>query len=160
RTKRSPLRRKAATSTCYETCVADVEAGAAKPERSTAPHLAPPRSAIPAPRSPSDERSVKRPSRGVVLFAAFLGILLPGVARSDRTRVVIVLIDGLDASLVGPELMPTVWSLAHGQAGWAMFYPHGSAVMPTVTNTNHASILTGTYASAHGIVGNEIPNRD
>src|SRR5262249_16166814 len=87
-------------------------------------------------------------------------VVAPAVAQSKRPRVVIVLIDGLDASRVGPELMPTLWALAHGHGGSATFYPNGRAVMPTVTNTNHASILTGTYRAAHGIVGNEIPNRD
>src|SRR5262249_54142231 len=138
--------------------VADVEAGPVQPDRSTARPV-PPRSALEA---SLETRRSRRPRvlLPLALFAPFLGVVPRPVAESKRPRVVVVLIDGLDASRMGPELMPTVWSLAHGHGGSATFYPHGRAVMPTVTNTNHASILTGTHPAAHGIVGNEIPNRD
>jgi hypothetical protein len=75
-------------------------------------------------------------------------------AGESRPRVVIVLIDGLDAAHLTEAFLPTVWGLANGQEGASTFYTAARAVMPTLTNTNHVAIMTGVYADAHGIVGN------
>jgi phosphonoacetate hydrolase len=90
--------------------------------------------------------------RRVILALAFLLTAHPvaGASTFDGLRVYIVLIDGLGASLLSANLTPTLWRLAHR----GTFYPHGRAVMPTLTNPNHASIMTGVYPQAHGIVAN------
>lgn len=102
-------------------------------------------------------RGARRPGGGGVLAGVLLGaaLVLGGVAdAAPRPRVAIVLIDGLDARRFAEALMPTVWGLATGAGAAGAFYPDARAVMPTVTNTNHVSIMTGAYAEAHGIVGN------
>jgi hypothetical protein len=75
------------------------------------------------------------------------------------SRVYIVLVDGLDASFVGEQLTPNLWQLATEPTARGAFYPHAQAVMPSVTTPNHAAIMTGTYAAAHGIVGNFLWDR-
>jgi hypothetical protein len=107
-----------------------------------------------------DARPAERPRRawrGLVALAAAL--LVGGGVRSDAgaaptPRVYIVIVDGLDARRLTEELTPALFALARGGAHRTTFYPEGRAVMPTVTNTNHAAVVTGTYAAAHGIVGN------
>jgi phosphonoacetate hydrolase len=47
-----------------------------------------------------------------------------------------------------------LWALIHDARQRTTFYPDAHAVMPSVTNTNHAAIMTATYAEANGIVGN------
>ena len=79
-----------------------------------------------------------------------LGCAAESAAGSLGPRVYIVLIDGLGADQVAAERSPTLWRLAHS----GTFYPHGHAVMPTLTNPNHASIVTGVYVQAHGIIAN------
>lgn len=73
---------------------------------------------------------------------------------AGRPAVVLVVVDGLDADFVTPALTPTIWKLAHGGQARSVFYPRATAVMPSVTNANHASLVSGTYPEAHGIVGN------
>jgi hypothetical protein len=90
---------------------------------------------------------------------ALLSLLLSTPAHAQRTRVYIVIVDGLDAAAVSEASTPTLWRLAHGGSEPATFYPHGRAVMPAVTTTNHAAILTGSYAAAHGIVANQLWDR-
>src|SRR5271169_5520451 len=77
-------------------------------------------------------------------------------AAATRTRVYVVLVDGLNASAVAEPLMPTLWSVAHSHDGHATFYSNAHAVMPTVTNPNHAALLTASYPAANGIVGNHM----
>ena len=72
----------------------------------------------------------------------------------------IVLVDGFDGRWLNEQLTPTLWALTHGGEARATFYPEARAVMPTVTNTNHAAVMTGAYAGAHGIVGNALWDHD
>jgi hypothetical protein len=88
-----------------------------------------------------------------------LCLLLLARTADAAVRVYIVLIDGLDARFVNAELTPTLWALGHGGKDHATFYPDARAVMPSVTNTNHAAIMTAAYAGAHGIVGNALSDR-
>jgi len=81
------------------------------------------------------------------------------VAAPARTRVYIVLIDGLNASALTEQLTPTLWALAHGHGERATYYAAAHAVMPTVTNTNHAALLTASYPAANGIIGNRMVDR-
>jgi hypothetical protein len=97
-----------------------------------------------------------------VRFALFAIAYLLATATGTLgagTRVYIVLIDGLDASFVGASLTPNLWQLATGPGTRRTFYPHASAVMPSVTTTNHVAIITGTYAQANGIVANVLWDR-
>ncbi|MGH7898939.1 MAG: alkaline phosphatase family protein, partial [Candidatus Binatia bacterium] len=75
-------------------------------------------------------------------------------AEAGKPRVYVVLIDGLDARVVSADATPALWQLSRS----GTFYPRGRAVMPTVTNTNHVSIVTGAYPEAHGITGNRYWN--
>ena len=82
--------------------------------------------------------------------------LLANSAAAAGPRVYIVLIDGFDARRLNQQTTPTLWGLAHGHA---TFYPDGRSAMPSVTNTNHAALMTAAYAGANGIVGNSFWER-
>jgi predicted AlkP superfamily pyrophosphatase or phosphodiesterase len=85
-----------------------------------------------------------------LLLFATVGVALGG----ERPAIVLLVVDGLDARFVTPALTPTIWRLGHGGQARSVFYPRALAVMPSVTNANHASLVTGAYPEAHGIVGN------
>lgn len=85
--------------------------------------------------------------------------LVAAAGAVERTRVYVVLVDGLDAAFVSEALTPTLWGLARGPGGAATFYPAGRAVMPSVTTTNHAAVMTASYTAAHGLVGNRTSDR-
>jgi hypothetical protein len=76
------------------------------------------------------------------------------VDAADAPKVIVALMDGLDPEAISPELTPALWALRTDPAARTTVIADGRAVMPSVTNTNHASILTGAYAEAHGITGN------
>jgi type I phosphodiesterase/nucleotide pyrophosphatase len=98
--------------------------------------------------------------RRVVLWLLIcVGVGTAAASAAERPRVYVVLVDGLDASLVNDQLTPTLWQLIHGGRDRTTFYPQGRSVMPTVTNTNHAALMTAAYAAAHGIVGNFLWDR-
>src|SRR5689334_6047649 len=85
-----------------------------------------------------------------------LVLILPVAARlaaaADRPHVYLVIVDGLDARLATPERLPRVGEvLAHEPASSRLV---ADAVMPTRTNPNHVSLVTGVYPAAHGITGN------
>jgi hypothetical protein len=87
------------------------------------------------------------------ILAAF--VLWAGIAlAAARPHVVLVVVDGLDSRAVAAALTPTIWSLGYGREPRGVFYPRANAVLPSVTNANHASLFTGVYPVAHGIVGN------
>ncbi len=65
-------------------------------------------------------------------------------------RAVLVLRDGFDPRYVQLERMPTVARLmAEGSSTLA-----GTDVLPTLTNVNHVSVVTGAYPERHGISTN------
>jgi hypothetical protein len=64
----------------------------------------------------------------------------------------VILVDGLRPDQVTPQAMPRLAQLA--QRG--MVFTHHHAVFPTVTRVNAASLLTGAYPEAHGLLGNTI----
>jgi hypothetical protein len=80
-------------------------------------------------------------------------------AAAGRTRVDVVLIDGLNAAAITEQLTPTLWALAHGRDDRATYYTAGHAVLPALTNTNHAALLTASYPAANGIIGNRMSDR-
>jgi predicted AlkP superfamily pyrophosphatase or phosphodiesterase len=73
--------------------------------------------------------------------------------------VYVVLIDGMNASAVSEQLTPTLWGLTHGHGDRATSYAAAHAVLPSVTNTNHAALLTASYPAANGIIGNRMSDR-
>ena len=82
-------------------------------------------------------------------IASFLSSI--GAAAETRSSLVIV-IDGLRPDYITRELMPNLHAL--GEAGVIAEAHH--AVFPTVTRVNSASIATGTYPRAHGLLNNTI----
>src|ERR1035437_10918770 len=73
-------------------------------------------------------------------------------------KTLIVLIDGLDPEYVDRSDMPNLRRLMAGGR-----YRVGKSVIPSVTNVNNASVVTGCFPSEHGIVSNfyfDPPNRE
>lgn len=65
-------------------------------------------------------------------------------------RALVFLVDGFDPAYVQPERMPHLAGLM--RAGAATL--HGRGVLPSLTNVNHVSLLTGTYPERHGLSTN------
>ena len=76
--------------------------------------------------------------------------LLSCAAAAERPHVYLVVIDGLGVDAVDPALMPRLTDpeLCGGMPGEAR------ATMPTRTNPNHATLLTGALPESHGVTGN------
>ena len=72
-------------------------------------------------------------------------------ARIARRHLLIV-VDGLRPDLVTADLTPHIHRL--GQRG-VVFTNHHS-IFPTVTRVNAASVSTGAYPGAHGLMGNSV----
>lgn len=66
-----------------------------------------------------------------------------------QKRVIVIMFDGFGMSYYKNAPMPFVKGIE--QKG---FFKEVSALMPTVTNLNNASICTGTFSDAHGITAN------
>lgn len=72
---------------------------------------------------------------------------------SKKRRMLIIMMDGFDPAYLQASDMPNTKSLiADG------FYKTVSAVMPSVTNVNNASICTGSPPAVHGITANSFFN--
>ena len=70
----------------------------------------------------------------------------------EKSRVLLLVVDGLRPDYVTAELMPRLNALAErGVRGTAHH-----AVFPTVTRVNGPSIFTGRYPSGHGMMGNSV----
>jgi hypothetical protein len=69
-------------------------------------------------------------------------------------HVYLVIVDGLDARFATPARMPRLFALVADNAERSTVFRAARAVMPTRTNSNHASLLTGVHPAAHGITGN------
>jgi len=72
------------------------------------------------------------------------------VVSRPSPEITLVIVDGLDAEAATRERMPRLAAAARDRGSWLT----ADAVMPTRTNPNHASLLTGTQSDAHGITGN------
>lgn len=86
----------------------------------------------------------------VVLAVALFALL---VSREVDARVILLVVDGLDASEVTDDVTPTL-ARAWRDSRWC---PNASSMasMPTRTNSNHATLMTGVEPAAHGITGNK-----
>ena len=93
-------------------------------------------------------------------LAALLVLSLAGVACAPRgepdsgskSRVLILVVDGLRPDYVTSSLMPRLNALA--ESGVRASNHH--AVFPTVTRVNGPSIFTGQYPGGHGLLGNSV----
>ena len=77
------------------------------------------------------------------------------VSGSDGPLVFTIVVDGLDGDSVDEGKAPFLSSLLAGDGARATYYEESRAIMPTVTNANHAAMMTGAYAGDSGIAGNE-----
>ncbi|MBC7924475.1 MAG: alkaline phosphatase family protein [Bryobacteraceae bacterium] len=83
-------------------------------------------------------------------FLGSLAALQPGRLRAAASRkVLIVLIDGFGPEYLEQSDMPNLRRMR--EAG---FFRIGKAVIPTVTNVNNASLVTGSFPAQHGITTN------
>ena len=88
------------------------------------------------------------------LLAASAGSFAPlaGLSRSrgsqDR-KVLFVCIDGFGPEYVAQSDMPNLREMMR-----AGTYVEGTGIIPSLTNVNNASILTGSFPGEHGITGN------
>lgn len=92
----------------------------------------------------------------LALLALLVGCraAVPPTPASPRPHVYVVVVDGLDARLATPARMPRLFGLATREPTHTTVVRKAIGVMPARTNPNHVSLLTGTYAEAHGITGN------
>jgi len=88
------------------------------------------------------------------LLLVLAALLLVANAAAERPHVYLVVVDGLDARFATPAHMPRLFDLVTREAERTSVFAAAHAVMPTRTNPNHVSLLTGVYPSAHGITGN------
>lgn len=66
------------------------------------------------------------------------------------TKALVVLLDGFDPAYVQPARMPRLAGLMRAGASTL----DGLGVLPSLTNVNHISLLTGTYPARHGLSTN------
>jgi predicted AlkP superfamily pyrophosphatase or phosphodiesterase len=87
-----------------------------------------------------------------------LCVLLGWVATADASpHVLLIVVDGLDAREVTDDATPWL-ARAWRDARWCPG-ALSSASMPTRTNTNHATLITGVEPEVHGITGNAVWDR-
>src|SRR5262245_11188671 len=94
--------------------------------------------------------SVRLLAAMLVLQAGCTHLGRGGAAEVSTVDVYVVLVDGLDVDVATPDRMPHLAAAMGTHGSWLT----ASAVMPTRTNPNHTSLLTGVQPSAHGITGN------
>lgn len=86
--------------------------------------------------------------RTITWLVIFAGISLTLSANAPK-RLIVIMFDGFGMSYFNTAPMPYL----KGQIKKG-FFKEVSALMPTVTNLNNASICTGEFADVHGITGN------
>jgi hypothetical protein len=91
----------------------------------------------------------------VLVAALALGFepsVTDGAGATGQTRSLLIVVDGLRPDYVTPELMPHLHAL--GERG--VFGETHSAVYPSSTRVNSASIGSGCYPRTHGLVHNRM----
>src|SRR5437879_8150602 len=93
--------------------------------------------------------------RIVVVLAYLLASALsaPAAAPPPPPHVYLVIVDGLDARLADAAHMPRLFDVVAHEPAHSSVFVGAHAVMPARTNPNHATLLTGAYADAHGVRG-------
>jgi len=66
-----------------------------------------------------------------------------------RRKVLFVTVDGFDPQYIAHSEMPNLREMMRSGA-----YVEGSGILPSVTNVNNASLVTGSFPEEHGITGN------
>src|SRR5688572_21272222 len=95
-----------------------------------------------------------RRARRVTVLTALLAL---ACAFDAEARVLLIVVDGLDAREVSDEVTPALaraWRLSP----WCP-EARSRASMPTRTNSNHATLMTGVEPEAHGVTGNAVWDR-
>ena len=69
-----------------------------------------------------------------------------------RTRIIILMFDGLRPDYITPELMPNLYAFKKESS----YGNQNHSVYPTVTRVNSASYATGSYPATHGLMGNTV----
>src|SRR5271156_63948 len=89
------------------------------------------------------------PSRRLVLASSLALVGAPAFAKRTQQRVVVVMCDGFGIEYLEQSPMPEL-------ARWRKsgLFQRVQDVMPSVTNTNNASICCGVWPDRHGITGN------
>jgi hypothetical protein len=93
------------------------------------------------------------------LLLVVLVALAVSARAAERPHVYIVVVDGLDARFVTPARTPRLLGLKTAEPERTSVFLEARGVMPARTNSNHATLLTGAYAEAHGVVGNHFWTR-
>jgi len=70
-------------------------------------------------------------------------------------KLLIIVIDGCSTEYISRESTPNLYRIAEDG-----FYKVIESAVPSVTNVNHATILTGKFPSEHGVVGNYFYKRE
>lgn len=99
----------------------------------------------------------RAPARIAMPAWAVLFSILLAVAHYADARVLLVVVDGLDAREVEADGTPVL-----ARAWWTSRWCPGVeslASMPARTNTNHATLITGVEPEAHGVTGNAVWDR-
>ncbi len=78
-----------------------------------------------------------------------------GKEREEMNKTLIIVIDGCSSEYITEENTPNIMRM--GKDG---FYSKILAGVPTITNINHASIMSGQYPEYHKVVGNYFYNRE
>jgi predicted AlkP superfamily pyrophosphatase or phosphodiesterase len=81
-------------------------------------------------------------------------VLVAPVRAAERPQVYLVVVDGLDVRAATPARMPRLFGLRKEEPAHTSVFTDAHAVMPTRTDPNHVTLVTGVYPEAHGITGN------
>lgn len=71
------------------------------------------------------------------------------------SKVLVIVIDGCALEYLSEKITPNMMTI--GEKG---FFKTIKSAIPSVTNVNHATILTGSFPNEHGVVGNYFYNRE
>ena len=94
-------------------------------------------------------------NRRYFLFGSLAATSLPRLRAAARRRIVIALLDGFGPEYLERSDMPNLKRMCRGGA-----FKIGDCVIPSVTNVNNASLVTGSFPSEHGITTNYYHNRE
>ena len=94
-------------------------------------------------------------NRRYFLFGSLAAASQPRVRAAARRRIVIALLDGFSPEYLERSDMPNLKRMCRQGA-----FKIGNGVIPSVTNVNNASLVTGSFPSEHGITTNYYYDRE
>jgi len=92
----------------------------------------------------------------LVLLSLSAGVAVAPAGDCPRVHVYLVIIDGLQAEAAAPATMPRLFDASLEPV---QLRTEALATMPTRTDPNHVTLLSGLLAEGHGITGNVYWNR-